>query len=107
MSDDEELIADFNLKYVMYYDGTGHRLGPSHCKLTNRRLVINDAIGDTHQILVKDIAAVGPPQSSLLSKSVNVELRGAPAVYQLDCRDRNQMKAVLFSLQMAIQESRR
>lgn len=106
MPDDEELIADFQLKYVTYYDGSGHRLGSARCTLTNRRLII-DAQGGVHQVQLRDIGGVQLPQSSLLSKSVNIQLRGRSGLYQLDCRDRNQLKAVIYSFQVAIQESHR
>lgn len=101
----EELIAQFELKYVTYYDGTGHHLGPSSCILTNQRLTITDASGYPHEISLRDIARVGPPQSPLLWKSVNIVLRGFPATYQMDCRDNNQTKAVTFALELAIRQS--
>lgn len=103
MSDEEELIADFRLKYVMLYDGSPRYIGPSRCMLTNIHMII-DGAGGTHRISVREISGVRLPESAQLSKSINVEVRGA--VYQFDCRDWNQVKAVMNAIHVAMRKSR-
>lgn len=54
-------IQEFDVSSVMFYDGTGHRLGPSRCALTSERLIIDDARGGVHQILLRDISGLSTP----------------------------------------------
>jgi hypothetical protein len=56
-----DVLQTFEVDGVMFFDGSGHRLGPSVCALTRTRLIIDDASGGINQILLRDINAVSTP----------------------------------------------
>jgi len=56
-----DVLQNFDVDSVMFYDGSGHRLGPSVCTLTRTRLLIEDYRGGLSQILLRDINGVSTP----------------------------------------------
>ena len=53
-----DVLQTFNVDSIMFYDGSGHHLGPSVCTLTRTRLIIDDARGGISQIQLRDINGV-------------------------------------------------
>jgi hypothetical protein len=100
---DEEKLHDFSVEYVTYYDGTGHRLGPSDCTLTTRRLLINDSRGGMHQIALRDISEISTPSRMLDPKMLRI---GVPtAAYRVRCVSKEQKRAIEAWLSQAIRSS--
>ena len=96
----EETLQEFTVKYVTFYDGSGHRLGPSECTLTSRRLIIHDARGGIHQVLLRDISGISTPSRMAAPKMLRISL---PAqAYDIDCNNRDQKYAIEAWLGQAI-----
>lgn len=99
----EETLQEFTVKYVTFYDGSGHRLGPSECTLTSRRLIIHDARGGIHQVLLRDISGISTPSRMAAPKMLRISL---PAqAYDIDCNSRDQKYAIESWLDQAIRGS--
>jgi hypothetical protein len=98
-----ETLREFTVKYVTFYDGSGHRLGPSECTLTNGRLIIHDARGGIHQILLRDISGISTPSRLAAPKMLRISL---PAhAYDIDCTSKDQKYAIEAWLDQAIRAS--
>jgi hypothetical protein len=100
----EEKIQEFDVKYVTFYDGSGHRLGPSRCTLTTRRLIINDVRGGIHQIQLRDISGVDTPSKLAAPKMLRIRLLASQA-YDIDCVSKDQKLNLEVWLSEAIQGS--
>jgi hypothetical protein len=99
----EKTLQEFTVKYVTFYDGSGHRLGPSECTLTSRRLIINDVRGGMHQILLRDISGTSTPSRLAAPKMLRISL---PAqAYDIDCSSKDQKFAIEAWLSQAIRGS--
>jgi hypothetical protein len=96
-------LQEFDVKYVTFYDGTGHRLGPAECTLTSRRLIINDVKGGIHQILLRDISGITTPSKLAAPKMLRISLPGQ--AYDIDCSSKDQKKAIEAWLGRAIRDS--
>jgi hypothetical protein len=99
----EKKLQEFNAKYVTFYDGSGHRLGPSECTLTTMRLIIADARGGIHQILLRDISGIGTPSRLAAPKMLRIKLLGQ--TYDIDCVSRDQKSDLESWLSQAIRGS--
>lgn len=94
------MLQTFDVSFVTFYDGSGHRLGPSMCTLTRTRLIINDARGGISQILLRDIIGVSTPSRLAAPKLLRIK---APAVaYDIDCRSKDQKNLLEAWLSRAI-----
>jgi uncharacterized OB-fold protein len=102
-SSGEAKLQEFTVKYVTFYDGSGHRLGPSECTLTSRRLIISDVKGGIHQILLRDIAGISMPSKLAAPKMLRISLPGL--AYDIDCVSRDQKNAIEAWLGQAIRNS--
>jgi hypothetical protein len=102
-SPEEAKLQEFTVKYVTFYDGSGHRLGPSECTLTSRRLIISDVRGGIHQILLRDIAGISMPSKLAAPKMLRISLPGL--AYDIDCISRDQKNAIEVWLGQAIRNS--
>jgi uncharacterized OB-fold protein len=99
----EQTLQEFTVKYVTFYDGSGHRLGPSECTLTSRRLIISDVRGGIHQILLRDISGTSTPSRMGDPKTLRISL---PAqAYDITFSSKDQKYAVEASLGQAIRGS--
>jgi hypothetical protein len=101
----EKTLQGFTVKYVTFYDGSGHRLGPSECTLTNRRLIINDARGGMHQILLLDISEISTPPRLAGPRMLRISL--PTQAYLIDCSSKDQKFAIEAWLGQAIRGSLR
>jgi hypothetical protein len=101
---EEEKLQEFRVKYVTFYDGSGHRLGPSECTLTNRRLIISDVRGGIHQIQLRDISGIDTPSRLAAPKMLRIRLLAAQA-YDIDCNSKDQKAAIAVWLDHAIRNS--
>jgi Double zinc ribbon len=99
----EKTLQEFTVKYVTFYDGSGHRLGPSECTLTNTRLIIHDARGGIHQILLRDISGISTPSRLAAPKMMRISLPGH--AYDIDCNNKDQKYAIEAWLDQAIRGS--
>jgi uncharacterized OB-fold protein len=100
----EETLQEFTVKYVMFYDGSGHRLGPSECTLTSRRLIINDVRGGIHQILLRDISGISTPHRVQDPKTLRIGLLPTQA-YQITFKNKDQKYDIEVRLGQAIRGS--
>ena len=99
----EETLQEFSVKFVTFYDGSGHRLGPSECILTTRRLIINDVRGGIHQIVLRDISGTSTPSRIGDPKTLRISL---PAqAYDITFNSKDQKYAVEARLGQAIRGS--
>lgn len=96
----EEKLQEFTVKYVTFYDGSGHRLGPAECTLTSMRLIIADTRGAIHQILLRDISGVGTPSKLAAPKMLRIKLLAQ--TYDIDCVSRDQKNDLETWLGLAI-----
>lgn len=96
-------LREFQVKFVTFYDGTGHRLGPSECTLTSTRLIISDVKGGIHQILLRDISGINMPSRVAAPKMLRISLPGH--AYDIDCNTKDQTNAVAYWLGQAIRGS--
>jgi len=97
------MLQEFDVKYVTLYDGTGHRLGPAECTLTSTRLIISDARGGIHQILLRDISGITTPSKIGAPKMLRVSLPGLS--YDIDCSSKGQKMDIEAWLVRAIRGS--
>jgi hypothetical protein len=79
-----DVLQTFEVDSVMFYDGSGHRLGRSVCTLTRTRLIIDDARGGISQILLRDITGVSSP----LRKQLRITAPGV--AYDIYCLSKDQ-----------------
>lgn len=100
---DDQKLREFEVKYVTFYDGTGHRLGPAQCTLTSTRLIISDVQGGIHQIPLRDISGVSMPSRVGAPKMLRISLPGQ--AYDIDCVSKDQTNAVSFWIGQAIRGS--
>lgn len=99
----EEKLREFQVKYVTFYDGVGHRLGPSECTLTNTRLIIGDIRGGIHQILLREISGTSTPSRMGDPKTLRISL---PAqAYDITFNSKDQKYAAEAWLGQAIRGS--
>jgi hypothetical protein len=93
----------FEVDSVMYYDGSGRRLGPSVCTVTPEKIIIDDARGGIHQIRVRDISGTGmktmfPPAKQL---RINLQL----STYDIYCKTKNQKEQMEYLIGQSIRGS--
>jgi hypothetical protein len=79
-----DVLQTFEVDSVMFYDGSGHRLGRSVCTLTRSRLIIDDARGGISQIRLRDITGVSSP----LRKQLRITAPGV--AYDIYCLSKDQ-----------------
>ena len=91
-----DVLQTFEVDSVMFYDGSGHRLGRSVCTLTRTRLIIDDARGGISQIQLRDITGV----RSLLRKMLRVQAPGV--AYDISCVSKDQKNLLEAWLSEAI-----
>jgi hypothetical protein len=90
----DEVLQTFEVDGVMFYDGSGHRLGPSVCTLTRTRLIIDDARGGISQILLRDINGISTPGRLISPKLLRVSVPAAAYdIYCLSKDQKNQLEA--------------
>lgn len=99
----DETLQEFDVKYVTFYDGSGHRLGPAECTLTRTRLIISDVRGGIHQILLRDISGITTPSRLAAPKMLRISLPGQ--AYDIDCKSKDQKVAIEAWLGQAIRGS--
>lgn len=100
---EEEKLQEFGVDSVMFYDGSGHRLGPSQCVLTNKRLIIDDARGGIHQIALRNISGITTPGQFVSPKMLRVNVPGMG--YDIYCFSKDQKRAIEGWLREAIMRS--
>jgi hypothetical protein len=83
-----DVLQTFEVDSVMFYDGVGHRLGPSVCTLTRSRLIIDDARGGISQIRLRDITGVSTPARITVPKQLRITAPGV--AYDIYCLSKNQ-----------------
>lgn len=84
----DEVLQTFEVDSVMFYDGSGHRLGPSICTLTMTRLIIDDARGGISQILLRDITGMSTPGRLISPKLLRISVPAA--AYDIYCASKDQ-----------------
>src|ERR1039457_6512836 len=100
---EEETLQNFEVDSIVFYDGSGHRLGPSECTLTNRRLIIEDAKGGVHQIQIREISGISTPAQIASPKQLRVNL--PTTAYDIYCTSKGQRRVLEHCLMKAIGES--
>lgn len=95
-----DVLQTFEVDSVMFYDGSGHRLGPSVCTLTRTRLIIDDAQGGISQIQLRDINGVSTPGRVVSPKMLRITALGAS--YDIYCLSRDQKNQFTDWLSKAI-----
>lgn len=100
---EEQKIQDFDVKYVTFYDGSGHRLGPSDCTLTSMRLIIQDVRGGMHQIQLREISGITTPSRFGAPKMLRINLPGQ--AYDIDCHTKDQKRSIEYAIGQAIRGS--
>jgi hypothetical protein len=98
--DDDGAPQTFEVSSVMYYDGGGHRLGPSLCTLTRTHFIIEDARGGISQILVRDINGVSTPGRTVSPKQIRITAPGV--AYDIYCHSKDQKYQLEESFRRAI-----
>jgi len=99
-SSGDAALQTFEVTGVMFYDGSGHRLGPSLCTLTRARLIIEDARGGIHQILLRDINGVNSPSKIISAAMLRINVPGA--AYDVYCKNRDQKNQLAAWISRAI-----
>lgn len=92
-----DVLQVFEVDSIMFYDGSGHRLGPSTCTLTRTRLLIDDARGGMSQIPLRDISGISMPGRIISPKQLRISVPGA--AYDIYCTSKdqkNQLEAWLY-----------
>jgi hypothetical protein len=84
----DDVLQTFEVASIMFYDGSGHRLGPSVCTLTRTRLIIDDARGGMSQILLRDINGISTPGRIVSPKQLRISVPGA--AYDIYCQSKDQ-----------------
>jgi hypothetical protein len=98
-----DVLQTFEVDSVMFYDGTGHRLGPSVCTLTRTRLLIDDAYGGISQIRLRDINGVSTPGRLVSPKMFRITV--ARVAYDIYCINKDQKYLFEAWLSEAIHEA--
>jgi hypothetical protein len=98
-----DVLQTFDVDSVTFYDGSGHRLGPSTCTLTRTRLVIDDARGGITQIHLRDINGISTPGRLISPKLLRISLPGAG--YDMYCQSKDQKNSLEAWLSKAIREA--
>lgn len=101
---DDEVMQTFKVSGVIFYDGSGHRLGPSLCTLTRTRLIIDDARGGISQILIRNINGVSTPGRLVSPKLLRITASGVS--YDIYCESKDQKDLLEDWLVVAIRVSR-
>jgi tetratricopeptide (TPR) repeat protein len=83
-----DVLQTFNVDSIMFYDGSGHRLGASVCTLTRTRLIIDDARGGVSQIQLRDINGVSTPGRMVSPKMLRITAAGV--AYDIYCLNKDQ-----------------
>jgi hypothetical protein len=96
----DDVLQTFEVSYVTFYDGSGHRLGPSRCTLTRTRLIIDDARGGIHQILLRDISGISTPSRFGDPKTLRISLPGQ--AYDVTFKSKDQKYSAEGCLSRAI-----
>lgn len=99
-SSGDEVLQTFKVSSVMFYDGSGHRLGPSLCTLTRTRFIIDDARGGISQILLRDINGVSTPGRLVSPKQLRITTPGLG--YDIYCETKDQKNTLEAWLSRAI-----
>lgn len=84
----DESLQTFEVTSVMFYDGSGHRLGPSFCSLTNTRLIIDSFRGGIRQVSLQNINSVSSPSNVISPLMLRINVPGA--AYDIYCKNRDQ-----------------
>src|SRR6266496_606601 len=87
-SRDDEVLQTFEVRDVTFYDGSGHRLGPSTVSLTRRGVIIDDARGGINQIPLHNIQGVNAPARLTSPKLLRVTVPGM--AYDFYCQSKAQ-----------------
>jgi len=98
-----ETLQAFEVSGVMFFDGSGHRLGPSLCTLTRTRFIIEDARGGISQILLRDINGVSTPGRIVSPKQLRITSPGV--AYDIYCESKDQKNLLESWLARAIRGS--
>jgi hypothetical protein len=98
-----EVLQAFEVASVMFYDGSGHRLGPSICTLTRTRLIIDDARGGISQIRLRDINGISTPGRLISPKQLRISV--PYAAYDIYCQSKEQKNLLEAWLSKAIREA--
>lgn len=96
----DQTLQTFEVSSVMFYDGSGHRLGPSTCTLTKSRFIIDDARGGISQILLRDINGVSTPGRFVSPKQLRITAPGV--AYDIYCASKDQKNLLEAWLSKAI-----
>ena len=96
----DDVLQSFEVSGVMFYDGSGHRLGPSECTLTRTRFIIDDARGGISQILLRDINGVSTPGRMVSPKMLRINSPGV--AYDIYCQSKDQKNMLEAWLSRAI-----
>ncbi len=100
---EERTLREFVVDSIVFYDGSGHRLGPSECTLTDSRLIIHDARGGIHQILLRNISGITVPAPIISPKQLRINL--SVQAYDVYCQTKDQTNAIAYWLGQAIKGS--
>lgn len=98
-----DVLQTFEVDSIMFYDGSGHRLGPSICTLTRTRLMIDDARGGMSQIRLRDISGISTPGRIISPKQLRISVPGA--AYDIYCTSKDQKNQFEAWLYKAIREA--
>jgi ribosomal protein L32 len=98
-----EQSREFAVKFATFYDGSGHRLGPSTCTLTSTRLIISDARGGIHQIPLSSISGISTPSRMVAPKMLRISLPGQG--YDIECNSRDDKMVIENWLEEALRGS--
>jgi hypothetical protein len=91
---------EFEVESVMYYDGSGRRLGPSVCTIRSDRIIIDDARGGVSQILIRDIAGTGMKTAFPPAKQLRINL--PTSTYDIYCKSKAQKEQMEYFIGQAI-----
>jgi hypothetical protein len=97
------VLQTFEVSSVTYYDGSGHRLGPSICTVTRTQLIIEGARGGLSQIRLRDIAGISTPGRLVSPKQLRISL--PLAAYDIYCQSKRQKDQLEAWLAKAIRET--
>jgi tetratricopeptide (TPR) repeat protein len=100
----DEVMQTFKVSSVIFYDGSGHRLGRCSCTLTRTAFLIDDARGGISQILIRDINGVSTPGRMVSPKLLRITASGV--AYDIYCENKAQKELLEDWLVVAIRVSR-
>lgn len=95
-----DVLQTFDVDSIIFYDGSGHRLGSSICTLTRSRLIIDDARGGISQIQLRDITGVSTPARIISPKQLRITAPGV--AYDIYCLSKDQKSDLEAWLSQAI-----